>query len=382
MKRDKPNSAHRGARVATLCVRTAGIILLLLILAAAGIISAGLLSARENPQEAEFLGYRALIADGVDMQPAIRRNALVFIKTNNLTFEKKDIIAYTTAPGSAPVLSRAWRVGETLTVCPDNRSADAAQMVFPSQVLGVVPGNIAMPQLVGSFKTGGWGIVPSDSEKLLGVWNWAAPIVSDVRLQDGGINRMGVAKWGGLFFSAALVFALIWFILERRLRGRKAAAAESAESPEPEDLLSYYEPPELPPERAPTLKQSPDGQPVEVFPAFGGIKSDDAGARSEAPAAAFPEFPDAPMLNTSLRNDSVGMSERAPVPQPAHPPQATFPTLPRTAPPREQAPAMPPTANAEPPAATAQPTFPGIPEYLVATDDEFAAMLLQFEQDF
>ncbi|MDR1409532.1 MAG: hypothetical protein LBJ12_04550 [Oscillospiraceae bacterium] len=357
MKRDKPKSAHRGLRAATLIVRTLGIILLVLLLAVASIIGIGLFNARDNLGDAEFLGCRAIIAEGYDMQPVICKGALVFVKTGGLEVEKEAMIAYAPTPGSAPVLTRVWNLGEPLTVCQDNQPSDTAQTVFQSQLVGVVPGD--------------FGIFP----KPVGIWNGAAPIVNDIRTDTGAINWTGVAKWGGIFVGVAFVFALLWFILEWQLAGHKRRSKAQQEH---EDVFSLTDSPNFAADQAPTIKQTPDGQPVAVFP-----------------AATAPGMPDdkADTVAVSVAPVQSGNPVQQNRPQPIHPLQATFPTLPRTAPPRPSSaqPAPPPRAEqafqgGQPTALPSQPilppTLPDVPADHIATDDEFAAMLQSFEQNF
>jgi len=368
MRKDKPKNTYRGLKIFTVAVRTVGIILLLLTLSSAATLGLALWTTRGSIQDAEFLGYRALIMESEKMEPDISRNALVFInmKADFSSVERFDIIAYAPETGDPPVLSRVGVVGEVLEVCQINQDINQAQFVDADKFLGAVPGD--------------FGLFP----RPVGIWNWAAPIVGDVRVPaeegtqaNSGVSWKGVAKWGGLFLLPALEFAILWIVLEAALTSRKK---RSQREKEPEDVYSASPPPPLPPGQTPTLKQAPDGQPVAVFPPAQPI----LGMPDDRPAAAKPVFaPPAGAAPVTARPTAVTPppmeypaprpAEYAPAHQPSAPParpaQATFPTLPR-----------PGSITAIPAAPPPIPPMPETPAGHVATDDEFAEMLRKFEQ--
>jgi hypothetical protein len=255
----------------TALVRVLGIVLLLLTVSIAGVVCAGLWGAKANPRKSEFLGFRVLVMGGDEMSPSIKPQALVFVRVNDLAIAESDVIAYTPETLGSPVLSRvAAKVDENFTVCQDNVPQTEQQLVFPQQVIGRVPGSIT---LVRSFIRGIDWMPEGIREYLLkkntplGVWNWAAPIVRDLRAENGTLVFGGLVKWSVLVLGTAVLFGFVWFALERRLR-QKRAEAEEREADALEEIYSTSPAEPLPTWQMPLVAQAPDGQPLAVFPAF------------------------------------------------------------------------------------------------------------------
>jgi len=353
---DKPEKSYYRLRISTIIARTFGIILLLLTVTVAGFIGVGLFQSRDNINEAQFLGYRALIMSDDGMDDVIRPNALVLVKLKGYEIELRDIVAYMPEEEEAPVLSRVWKIdGQQYTVCQDNRSSFTQQIIDNAQILGVVPGDL--------------GIFP----RPIGIWNWSAPIVADVRvqlthnsedaseaIQNITINWAGASKWGGIILGPVFALVALWVILELMLSKRRKILIELL-TQEPEDVYSASLPPPLPPGHAPVIKQTSDGQAIAVFPP---VLAPVLGMPDDAPPQQ--SFPAPPPTPTPLPRP-VQAAFPAPVPRPA----ATVVT--------EQPPVVPP---AVPPAAKASAAAPLPGSSEVITDDEFNEMLRQFEQGF
>ncbi|MCL2023985.1 MAG: S24/S26 family peptidase [Oscillospiraceae bacterium] len=340
MNKNKQSKPYRRLRAVTIFLRLIVVFSLILTLFLLGTVGYGLWQGDGKLDNMRVLGHQVIIQRGDAMLPEIKERALLIVNTQSFEVQRDDIIAYVCTPGTSPVISRVCRIDEAYIVCPDNRAADQQQVVFDEQVMGVVLGY--------------FDIFP----RPVGVWNWASPILGDILLEEtviddeenvttlSSINITQAVKWSLIFAAPLAALLVLWAVLETKLSRRKK---EELERMNPEDFFSATMTPALPPEMMPILKTAPDGQPVAVFEPPLSINIPDK--------LGFPMAP----LNEGIRRNVPIIEPESPAKEMKQTEEMKKPvTIPPVPIPTEQTPI------------TGE----------LMTDDEFAQMLRQFEQDF